>query len=367
MLAIGTLRPVYDRIGSELTTADTEGVKGKGIQDIEMDSVTVKKLEFDRIAGYVSRMALSPMGRDMLLGSLPFHGREVLLEELEKVLELRNMLQEGQALPFSFLPDTRPHLKKLEIRESHLEPEELQDVYHLLYASVELRKFMFRNRELYVRLNDLTIGIWLERSLQGTIRKVIDEQGNVRDTASDALSMIRRELGESRELIRRKMERLLRHCSANGWLMEDVVAQKNGRLTLGLKIEYKNKLNGYIQDYSGTGQTVFIEPAETLELSNRVQHLQIAERREIERILREVSGLLRQELENIRHNESLLAQFDSIYARGRFAVEINGVLPSISERHTLRIRRGYHPWLLISHRDKKVIPLELDLEENEQV
>jgi DNA mismatch repair protein MutS2 len=332
-----------------------------------MKSVTLKKLEFDKVADHAARFSLSPMGRDRVLDSLPFSGRELLLGELEKVLELRNMLLEGQALPFSYLPDTRPHLKKLEIRESFLEPEELQDVFHLLHASVQLRRFMFQNREVYSRLNDLTINIWLERSLQAAIRTVIDEQGNVRDTASDSLYMIRKELSDGRELIRRKMERLQRHCSANGWLMEEVVAVKNGRLTLGLKVEYKHKLNGYIQDYSGTGQTVFIEPAETLELSNRIQHLQIAERREIERILKEMSEKLRSELENIRHNENLLCEFDSLYARARFAVEIKGVLPSVSEGNTLRIIRGYHPWLLISHRDKEVVPLDLDLEENEKV
>jgi DNA mismatch repair protein MutS2 len=332
-----------------------------------MKRVTLKKLEFDKVADHAARFALSSMGRERLLESLPFSGRELLLGELEKVLELRNMLLEGQALPFSYLPDTRPHLKKLEIRESFLEPEELQDVFHLLYASVQLRRFMFQNREVYSRLNDLTINLWLERSLQAAIRTVIDEQGNVRDTASDSLCMIRKELSDGRELIRRKMERLQRHCSANGWLMEEVVAVKNGRLTLGLKVEYKHKLNGYIQDYSGTGQTVFIEPAETLEISNRIQHLQIAERREIERILKEMSEKLRSELENIRHNENLLSEFDSLYARARFAVEIKGVLPSVSDGKTLRIIRGYHPWLLISHRDKEIVPLDLDLEENEKV
>lgn len=332
-----------------------------------MKSVTLKKLEFDRVADYAARYTLSLMGRDRLLGSGPFPDRELLLEELERVLELKNMLEEAEALPFSFLPDTRPHLRKLEIRDSHLEPEELQDIFHLLYASVQLRKFMFLNREIYPRLNQLTINLWLEKSLQAAIRAVVDEQGAVRDEASDALFLIRRELGEGRDLIRRKMERLLRHCSSNGWLMEDVVAVKNGRLTLGLKVEYKHKLNGYIQDYSGTGQTVFIEPAETLELSNRIRHLQIAERREIERILKELSGKLRSELENIRHNENLLCEFDSVYARARFSVEMRGVLPVISTGQTLRIVRGYHPWLLISHRDKAVVPLDLDLDEHERV
>ena len=332
-----------------------------------MNTITLKKLEFDKVANYTTQFCLSAMGRDHLLAAVPEVDRGLLVTELERVLELRNMLQEGLSLPFSYLPDTRPLLKKLEVLESYLEPEELQDIYHLLYSSAQLRKFMFSTREVYPLLNEFTIILWLEKTLQTAIRRIIDEQGRVRDTASDGLLMIRRELGESRELIRRKMERLLRRCQENGWLMEETVAVKNGRLTLGLRIENKYKIAGYIQDYSRTGQTVFIEPAETLEISNRIQDLEISERREIERILKEISDQLRPELENLAHNESVLSRFDALYARARFAVETNGVLPAIAQDHSLRIVRGFHPWLLISHRHTDVVPLDLDLGESERV
>lgn len=332
-----------------------------------MNSVTLQKLEFDRVANYAAQFCLSAMGRDRLLAAEPEAGRAALVAELERVLELRNLLQEGIALPFSYLPDTRPLLKKLEVLESFLEPDELQDIYHLLYSSVQLRRFMFTAREVYPLLNEFTIRLWLEKSLQASIRRVIDEQGRVRDTASDGLQMIRRDLSDFREQLRRKMERLLRRCQEQGWLMDDTVAIRNGRLTLGLRVEYKYRIAGYIQDYSGTGQTVFIEPAETLEISNRIQDLEISERREIERILKELSGEIRLELENLRHNEGVLSEFDALYARARFAVETRGVLPGISGGHSLRIVRGFHPWLLISHRHKEVFPLDLDLEERDRV
>ncbi|ABL64723.1 endonuclease MutS2 [Chlorobium phaeobacteroides] len=332
-----------------------------------MNPVSLKKLEFDKVANYAAQFCLSAMGRDRLLAAEPEVGRRELVAELERVLELRNMLQEGSALPFSWLPDTRPLLKKLEILESYLEPEELQDIYHLLFSSVQLRKFMFFNREVYPLLNEFTIRLWLEKSLQTSIRRIIDEQSRVRDTASEELLLIRRELGGSRELIRRKMERLQRRCQESGWLMEDTIAIKNGRLTLGLRVEYKYKIAGYIQDYSGSGQTVFIEPAETLEISNRIQDLEISERREIERILKEMSGALRLELENLRYNEIILGDFDSLYARARFAVETNSVLPGIADGQSLRIIRGFHPWLLISHHHKEVMPLDLDLDETDRV
>ncbi len=332
-----------------------------------MNSISLKKLEFDKVAHYTTKFCLSAMGRDRLVEAVPEVGREALVAELERVLELRNLLQEGSALPFSWLPDTRPLLKKLEILESYLEPEELQDIHHLLFSSVQLRKFMLLNREVYPLLNEFTIRLWLEKSLQASIRRIIDEQSRVRDTASEPLLLLRRELSGSRDLIRRKMERLQRRCQESGWLMEDTIAIKNGRLTLGLRVEYKYKIAGYIQDYSGSGQTVFIEPAETLEISNRIQDLEISERREIERILKAMTEELRPELENLRHNEMLLGEFDSLFARARFAVETNSVLPGLSEGHSLRIVKGFHPWLLISHHQKEVLPLDLDLGEHDRV
>ena len=335
--------------------------------DSPMNSLTLKKLEFTKVAAYAAQRCLSPMGRDRLLHARPLREREALMAELERVLELRMLLQEGLTLPFSHLPDTRPLLKKLEIEHLALEPLELLDLYHLLYASVQLRRFMYGNRERYRRLNDLTIMLWMERSLQALIQRTVDERGFVRDSASEGLMMIRRELAESRELLRRRMERLQRRASAHGWLMEETVAVKNGRLTLALKVEYKYKIPGYIQDYSGTGQTVFIEPAETLETNNRIQDLEISERREIERILQEVSTALRGELENLRHNQRLMAEFDALYARARFAVETNAVLPTISEGNELRLIQAYHPWLLLSRRDRTVQPLDLHLSAEEQV
>jgi len=331
-----------------------------------MDAVTLRKLEFTRVAEYTSRYCLSAMGGDLLLETHRQSERDLLIADLERVLELRNFLLEGQSLPFSLLPDTRHLLRHLEVIDSYLDAEGLQDIFHLLHAAAQLRKFMFGSREVYPKLNEFCIRLWLEKTLQFTIRSVVDEQGGIRDTASDGLFLIRSELRESRTALQRKMERLLRRCIENGWLMDDTIALKNGRLTLGFRVEYKYKVPGYIQDYSGSGQTVFIEPAEALALSNRIQELDINERREIERILREVSGMIRPELENLNHNQELLAGFDTLYARAKLAVETGSVLPGIAEGRQLRIVRGYHPWLLITHRMKQVEVFPLDLRHDEQ-
>ncbi|NTW51955.1 MAG: endonuclease MutS2 [Chlorobiaceae bacterium] len=334
-----------------------------------MDISVLKKLEFDKVANYAAGFCISPMGRDLIGDIRPPEGEDELGRELARVLELKNFLLEGTPLPFTLLPDTRRLLDKLEVLESWLEPAELLDIYFLLQSSVQLRRFMFANREVYPELNEFTIRLWLEKSIQYSITQALDEQAQVRDTASDGLYSIRKELSEARGSLRRRMERIVRRCQGEGWLMEDTVALKNGRQVLALRVEYKYRVAGYIQDYSQTGQTVFIEPAETLEVSNRIQELEIAERREIERILKALSDGVRQELPNVRYNQDILAGFDTLYARGRLAVQTGSNLPGLSTGQKLNIVKGYHPWLLISHQfqKEKVFPLDLSLEPDEKV
>lgn len=332
---------------------------------VTTESVSLlRKLEFDKVARHAAGFCISAMGSDLVMEmGLP----DECERELVRVLELKNFLLEGEPLPFSRLPDTRDLLDKLEVLDSWLDAAELLDIFHLLQSAVQLRKFMFASRERFAELNEFTIRLWLEKSIQFAISQAIDERAVLRDTASDALYEIRKNLGEARDGLRRKMERILRRCQAEGWLMEETVALKNGRQALAFRVENKHRLHGYIQDYSQTGQTVFIEPAETLEISNRIQELEIAERREIERILKALSAQVRQELENVRHNEGIMAAFDSLYARARLAVETASTLPQISAGRRLKIVKGYHPWLFISHgfSKEKVFPLDLELGEEE--
>jgi len=310
---------------------------------------------------------LSAPGRDALQGLAPFSKREELLAELERVLELKSLLQEGSSLPFSTLPDTRALLLKIGMEGNRLEPEELYDISTMLQASAALQRFLAANRESWPCLASLSEKLWLDTSIRPAIRAVIDEDCKVRSSASDELKRIRHALGDDRQLLLRRMEKILGHCRRNGWLMEEGVAIKNSRLCLPMKLEYRHRIPGFVQDWSGSGQTVFVEPAETLEIANRIQEGEIHERREIDRILREITDRLRPDLGNLSHNGEQLAFFDSLVGRARFALETASVLPSISSCGELRLVRGYHPWLLISHRDREVFPLDLELSVDESV
>jgi len=332
-----------------------------------MDGRNHKKLEFDRVSGYAAGLCMSAPGRDALQGLAPCSGQEELQVELERVLELKSLLQEGSSLPFSALPDTRALLVKIGMEGTRLEPEELRDIDELLQASAALQRFFAANCENWPRLDSLCERIWLDTSIRPTIRAVIDEDCKVRSSASDELKKIRHALGDDRQLLMRSMEKILGHCRRSGWLMEEGVAIKNSRLCLPMKLEYRHRIPGFVQDWSGSGQTVFVEPAETLEIANRIQEGEIHEMREVDRILRDVTDRLRPDLGNLSHNGQLLAFFDSLVGRARFALETASVLPAISSGGEFRLVRGYHPWLLISHPDREVFPLDLELSVDESV
>jgi DNA mismatch repair protein MutS2 len=322
-----------------------------------------EKLEFDKILNYTSRLCMSDMGRTRLDESQPFLTVASVESELQRAAELKLLLQSGEELPIPALHDTREIFKKLAIEENFLAAPELLRVGVTLRVASQLKKFIFNRREIYPTLSALTESLWMEKSLQYEIAQKIDDFGEVKSSASDALQFIRSELQKKRDSLRRKYESLQRRYANDNMLMDDGITIRNGRMVLGFRVEHKYQVPGFIHDFSQSGQTVFIEPAETLSLTNEIRDLEIQEIREIERILRELARTLRKELENLLSNQEILTQFDALYARARFAIEINGVRPTFSSEMKLKIEMAYHPYLFLTHKKagKPIVPLNVEM------
>lgn len=322
-----------------------------------------EKLEFDKILAHASKLCLSEMGRARLANSEPFLTLPALETELERVRELKLLMESGEELPIATLYDTRDILKKLAIEENFLQPAELLKLGAALRAAALLKKFIFNRKEIYPTLNALTENLWMEKSLQYEISQKIDEFAEVRSSASDALQFIRGELQKKRDALRRKFESLQRRYASENMLMDEGITIRNGRLVLGFRVEHKYQVPGFIHDFSQSGQTVFIEPSETLSLSNEIRDLEIQEVREIERILRELARSLRKELDNLLSNQEILTQFDALYAKAKFALELGAIRPNISLEKKLKLENAFHPYLLLAHRKagKPIVPLSLEL------
>jgi len=328
-----------------------------------------KKLEFDKVLEHTKRFALSDMGRAKLDEQTSTRTLDDLDAMLRKVHQLKLLFESGDELPIPAFPDTRELLKKLTVVAHFLEPKELLSVAISLRVASQLKKFIFNRRETYPNLNHLTENLWIEKTLQYEIGRIVDESGEIRNTASDALAFIRSSLIEKRELLRRKMDSLLRRYAEQSMLMDDSVTIRNGRLVLGFRIEHKYQIQGFIHDISQSGQTVFIEPSATLTINNEIRDLEIQESREIVRILREMTERLGEQRENLLLNQDVLAQFDAIYAKSKLALATKAVMPMLSESKSIRLNDAFHPWLLITNQKhgKKTVPISVELGEENRI
>ncbi len=328
-----------------------------------------QKLELDKIIEFTKQFCMSEMGRDALETQGFFEPVVEVKTQLKKVQECKSLLEAEDELPVEVLPDTRSYLSKLSIELHYLQPKELLSIAAALKAASQIKRFVFNRRDVYPHLNQLTESIWFEKTLQYEINQIVDASGEIKNTASDALAYIRSKLFGSREALRRKMDTLQRRYASDNLLMDDGVTIRNGRLVLGFRVEYKYKIQGFIHDISQSGQTVFIEPSETLALNNEIRDLEIQEQREIERVLKEISRDLRSQLENLLLNQTILTQFDAIYAKARLAIKTNSVLPELSGSDHFRLQDAYHLWLLISNtrQQKPTVPLTLEMENQKRV
>jgi len=179
------------------------------------------------------------------------------------------------------------------------------------------------------------------KPLQVAITKCIDETGAVLDSASPELRSIRRAMHAATGNARERINNILN--ARKDKLTEPLIALRNGRFTLPVKAEYKNTFKGTIHDQSASGHTTYIEPAEVVELSNKLQALQVEEKAEIERILRVLTNQVAEHIEELNLNVDVIRQLDFMFAKGRYANYLNAVMPRLTANGSLKLIKARHP------------------------
>ena len=215
-------------------------------------------------------------------------------------------------------------------------------------------------------------GQWLNPlpELARQIDRVIDSAGNVLDSASPELARIRSELARVGATVNSILRRVMGRAVADGYLEADATpAVRDGRLVLPVSPMNKRKIPGIVHDESASGKTYFIEPAEVVEVNNRVRELEIDERREITRILGELTAFLGQFVEPLSAAVEVMGWFDFVHAKARYAVETDAVMPHLSAKPELEWYRAVHPVLLASLRQRglEVVPLDICLSEASRI
>lgn len=284
--------------------------------------------------------------------------------------EMLRLLGEDKASVEFRFPDIDEYLMKVKIPGSWLDPVDFHELKIGVSTLSSWALFFSNHQEDYPELSALSSNIHIDPSLTPSINKAIDEKGEVKDSASPQLLEVRTQISKSERAVRSAIQKVLKKAKADQFTEEDSsLTVRDGRLVIPLKAEFKKRIPGFVHDESATGQTVFIEPGEVLDLNNEVRELKYAENREVIRILVGLSDLVRENLDDLRKGTDLLEKLDFIYAKTKLAELLNAIVPSFTIGTDFNLINAIHPLLYLTHKNsgKQVVPLNISLQTDERI
>jgi len=316
-------------------------------------------LEFDVILERVSELACSDSGRELIGKLSPISNLEDLEEELGRVTEMKDVLVYDDPFPLQGFSDIRAILKRASVKGAFIGHEDFRELKRFLSVVRKIKDYLSSRAEKYPRLMKIGKGIVAIPELEKQIERVVDRSGNIRDGASRELSNIRKELERKVTGVRRRLDSILKEMISKGYAREENLVIRDGRFVIPLKESSRSRLNGIIVDQSSTGVTLFVEPLEVVELNNTIRQIKIGEKREIERILTVLTDRVRENSLDIKRDFEIYALIDSIAARAKFSVKIDGNAARTSTDETIDLVEARHPILVLSKKGEGVVPLDL--------
>ncbi len=326
-------------------------------------------LEFHRVLNEVEALAMSRPAREKIRQIAPQVSPAEVMESLRTTDEYLKSLQSGNTFPAHRFEPFGSHLEKLKVKNYFLEPEILLSIANAVEILTEWKKFFKNFKEDYPLIYDRFSLLDMHPVIPKTIRQVIDREGQIKDTASPALSAIRREIRELRIRRNEVFRRALKKYERAGYLDEIKESIAEGRPVLAVKPAYRKKIDGNFAGTSRTGNMVFIEPRESAEISKNLLLLEADEQTEIIRILRELTAFLLPYTEDLRKYENFLIEMDVVRAKALYAHRLDAVLPHITGEEELFLKRAFHPLLLEENKAKNlpVIPQDIHLTKDKRI
>lgn len=323
----------------------------------------LEKLEFQKILDRLRHLVTSEPGRARIAHTCPLTDIPAIQLELDRVSETKSLLIVEGSIPLDGIKDILGSLKKSTITNHFLTPLELVDIASTLRAARTLSAFLQKRRDTAPRLSSLAEEIMFDRVVEFNIYDCLEEEGTVKDGASKDLKRIRQDMVSTSASLRKHLAAILKRVSEMDMAQEEIVTTRDGRMVIPVKAEHKNHVPGFIHSSSASGATVFIEPAETLDLNNTLRELQLREQREIARILTALTDQVREIAPSLEQTLSLLSLLDVLTAKAKYSIEVMGSAPSFTDRRIIRLIQARHPVLLMKHRREEVVPLDLSLDE----
>lgn len=318
-----------------------------------------EQLEFGKVLSLIANYTNTENGKLLILLTRPFESKNDAVNEGDFVTEAKESLIEFDYPPFDYIPDLYDSISKSKIEGVVLGIKELRAISTLLAVSRKVRHYLGSNAKLLQ--SSFGESLLVDKNLEHNINKIFTESGEISDNASSKLSEIRKEIISKGNQLRKIVNKILKQLSDAYLVQEEYTTQRDGRIVIPIKAEHKRQVRGFIHSESSTGQTVYIEPEETLELNNEILTLSFAEKREVERILRELTSHIGKSSELLKETLSTISKLDAIFAKAKYSLEIIGSFPTFNENENISLFNARHPLLLKKLGPKNTIPLDLKI------
>ncbi|MBM7838517.1 DNA mismatch repair protein MutS2 [Alkalihalobacillus xiaoxiensis] len=317
-------------------------------------------LEYSKMKKQLLEHVASSLGRQKINELIPsVHLQDVQKMQDETAEAVTVVRLKGQ-IPLGGISDVRPHIKRTAIGGA-LSATELMEIASTLYGAKRVKHFfedLIEDGHIDVPyLYELASSIEPLSPLEKAIKQCIDDNGYVLDHASTTLRTVRQQIRSFESNVKSKLEQMTRSSGTRKMLSDAIVTIRGDRYVIPVKQEYRGNFGGIIHDQSSSGATLFIEPASIVTLNNQLTEAKVKEKREIERILTDLSNQVGEEAEALLQNVETLASVDFICAKAYYARSIKAIKPKLNENGYLDLKQARHPLLPVD----EVVPSDISI------
>lgn len=333
---------------------------------------TAEKIGFNTIREETDSFSYTPYGREYIASIAPSPSFEEVEYRLSLTSEWLQFVQNDTYVPLDEVDDVVDIASNSMIKGGRLALTDFL-VVRKNARLARLIKGFFNTDEIELQapgLKQITSGILSMKPLEDAIEKVITDRGELKDNASTELQRIRKQINRERNRLRSTIQSVMKRVSEKGMASDEGPTIRSGRMVIPILVEYKRKINGFIHDVSSTGNTVYLEPIEALQINNDIRHLQADEEREIERIILQLTAEVQKYSDTLIKNTHYIGHLDAIQCMARMGDRLDGTIPVLSRDRNLQIFQARNPNLLLKnyYTEKKepVVPLDLELFNHER-
>ena len=324
-----------------------------------------QKLGFEPLRKILLENCHSPLGERYVNRMKPSFKFDNINRWTNQVYEFQQAIQQGLVPLVDDFFDISNILQQAKIDGAVLETESLYQVSQTLSAASVLHEFFLElPHEDFVELKLLCEQVYFPNELLKLMRKVFDSDGGIKDNASAELKQIRNSFKVEEGRLRSIIQKAFKQAQKDGYVPEGTtISVRENRMVIPVNARNKRHVKGFVHDESATGTIAFIEPVESLEANNKIRELELAERREIHRILAQLTSQLRENLEEVKSVVFFIGIIDFVWAKAKLAITLDANLPKLLKTIQINIEDARHPQLVLSfaNDDREVVPLGVEL------